>query len=522
MLAQVALLLLIVGSGFGLVALMLGRELISQYEARALAVARAVAADEVIIRDVTAHKALPEVQTHAEAVRRRTGVLFVVVADDQGIRYAHRNPELIGQHVSTDPAALSGREVAVLERGTLGLSARGKVPLFGPDGRVTGQVSVGIDARAINDRSRDMLAWAGLFTGLALAVGVIGAGLLARRLRTQTLGLEPGELSDLLREREAVLHGIDEGVLATDARGRIAICNDAAVRLIGERPVIGTPLIETDLPDELRLPLVERTAARGVMVATRDRMLLVTSAEVRRGGTYLGQVLTLRDRTDLDGLARELDVVRALSDAVRAQAHEYTNRLHTVLGLLELGHRDEAAAYLRQLAGDPIATEHPEGARVRDPYLRGLLAAKTAVASERGVEIRLAEDSTLTAPLARPLDVVTILGNLIDNAVQAASSGARRPAWVEVSVLAEADILHVVVVDSGDGIPDACAEHLFEQGFTTAEDDGRPHGIGLALARQLARRHGGELGLSRSEGEDCGAVFVARLPGTVNVLERAR
>src|SRR4051812_36987711 len=119
MLAQVAVLLLIVGSGFWLVWLMLGRELISQYEARALAVARSVAADEVIIRDVAAHRPLPEVQEHAEAVRIRTNVLFVVVADDQGIRYAHRNPELIGRHVSTEPAALSGREVAVLERGTL-------------------------------------------------------------------------------------------------------------------------------------------------------------------------------------------------------------------------------------------------------------------------------------------------------------------------------------------------------------------------------------------------------------------
>lgn len=521
MLAQVAVLLVVAVAGFALVAGLLDRELKTQYEQRALAVARSVAADEVIIRYVAAHNPAPEVQEHAEAVRKRVGVLFVVVADDRGIRYAHPTPALIGRHVSTDPVALSGREIATFERGTLGLSARGKVPLL-LNGRTVGQVSVGIKAHAVAERERQLL-WAGAgFTGLALAVGIVGAALLARRLRTQTLGLEPSELADLLREREAVLHVIDEGVLATDALGRIAVCNDAAARLIGGRPAIGVPLAEAELPKELRVPLAERKAARGVLVATGDRMLLVTSAEVRRGSRYLGQVLTLRDRTDLDGMTRELDVVRALSDALRAQAHEYTNRLHTVLGLLELGHRDEAACYLRELAGDPLATEHADGGRLRDPYVRGLLAAKTAVASERGVEICLSPDSSVSAPLACPLDVVTILGNLLDNAIEAAAHGARRPAVVELSLLTEADILHVAVVDSGDGVPLHHVERLFEQGFTTAPDDVRLHGIGLPLARQLARRHGGDLELARPVGVDCGAVFVARLPDAVTQPEAVR
>jgi two-component system CitB family sensor kinase len=390
------------------------------------------------------------------------------------------------------------------------------VPLLDGDGRVVGQVSVGIAADAVSRGVGGLLRDAAAFTGLALFLGVVAAALLARRLKRQTLGLEPADLADLLREREAVLHGFDEGVLAVDPARRITICNDAAARLIGSRPARGTPLAEAGLPAAVRAPLKERRTARGALVATRDRTLVVTAAAVSRGDHDLGHVLTLRDRTDLDEMARELDVVRALSDALRAQAHEYTNRLHTLAGLLQLGLHDEAVTYLRELANDPLATEQGDGGQLRDPYVRGLLAAKTAVASERGVNLRLSADSYLPGRLRSPLDVVTILGNLVDNAVAAAQAGARRPAWVELSLLAEADILHLVVVDSGDGVPAEAVDRLFDPDFTTTTaDDARPHGVGLALARQLGRRHGGDLALTRAAGADCGAVFVAELPGAV-------
>jgi len=520
LLAQVAVLLLILGAGFALVATLLRTELEQQYEQRALAVAHSVAADPVITRLVAAHDRAPDVQQRAEAVRRRTGVLFVVVADDRGIRYSHPDPTRIGQRVSTEPEALSGRDVVTFERGTLGPSARGKVPLLAADGRIVGQVSVGIAADTVARRVGQLLRAAAGFTGVALLLGVAAAALLARGIKRQTLGLEPADLTDLLREREAVLHGIDEGVLALDAAGRITICNDAAGRMLGGAPAPGTPLTESGVPPGLRSVLEEQRGARGVLAVTADRTLVVSAAPVRHGDRDLGQVLTLRDRTDLDELARELDVMRALSDALRAQAHEYTNRLHTLSGLLGLGHHDEALAYLGELIADPLATGGTGGGRLRDPYLRGLLAGKNAAASERGVQLRLSQDSFLPARLTAPLAVVTVLGNLVDNATAAAARGTRRPAWVEVSVLAEADTLHLVVVDSGDGVPADLADRLFQPGVTTQENGDRPHGIGLALARQVARRHCGELELTRRSGTDCGAVFVARLPGVVQAEDR--
>jgi len=515
LLAQTAVLLLITGAGFGLVALQLRGELRTQYEQRALAVARAVAADPAIVDALAAHQRSPEVQRRAEAVRNRTKVLFVVVADDHGIRYSHPDPARIGERVSTDPAALSGDETVTFERGTLGPSARGKVPLRTADGRVVGQVSVGIGAAEVSRRVGALVRAAAGFSAAALLLGLLAAALFARHLRRQTLQLSPADLAELLREREAVLHGIAEGVIAVDPAGRITICNDAAARLSGARPASGTPLAEAGLPAGLRTTLEERRTVHGELVVTADRTLVVTAAPVRRGDRDLGHVLTLRDRTDLDEMSRELDVVKSLSDALRAQAHEYTNRLHTLAGLLSLGHRDEAVEYLRELADDPLATEYGDGGRLRDPYLRGLLAAKTAVASERGVDLRLHPDSFLPGRLSAPLDVVTILGNLLDNAIAAARTGSRRPAWVEVSLLAEADILHLTVADSGPGVPAETASRLFDPDFTTTPQDGRPHGVGLPLARQLARRHGGELSLARASGVACGAVFAARMPGAV-------
>jgi two-component system CitB family sensor kinase len=216
----------------------------------------------------------------------------------------------------------------------------------------------------------------------------------------------------------------------------------------------------------------------------------------------------------VEDLGRELETVGALFDALRAQAHEHSNRLHVLAGMLHLGHVEEASEYVEALTGDPLSTGDDVG-RIRDPYLRGLLAAKASVAAEHGVALRLSEDSGLEGELAAPLDVVTVVGNLLDNAVRAAAEGERRPAWVEVAVAADDTELQVAVTDSGAGLPADAAGLVFRDGWTTRTDDTRRHGLGLALARQTARRHDGDVELLAGAGPDHGAVFVARLRGVL-------
>ncbi len=516
LLLMVGVLVLVLGAGFGCVAWLLSSELDNQYEQRALGIARSVAADPAFAEDVLRSEptATGDAQLRAERVRHRTGALFVVVTDNRGIRFSHPSPQLIGQRVSSDPSqALAGREVVAVQTGTLGLSARGKVPLRDETGRIVGEVSVGIDARAVHERLVRLLRGAAVFGLVALAVGGAGAVVLARRLKRQTLGLEPAELSELVREHEAVLHGVQDGVVSIDAGGRVGMANGTARALLGRDLVSGAAAADV-LPPRLAELVRRRLETTEDLVLAGERALAVTLRSVDRDGRDLGTVLTLRDRTHLEDLGRELDTVRALFDALRAQSHEYTNRLHTLAGLLQLGHVDEAQDYLQELSDDPVV----DGGRLRDPYLRGLLAAKAAAASERGVQLRLTEGSELGQALSAPLDAVTILGNLVDNAVRAAAAGPRRPAWVDVALALDGDTLHMAVSDSGEGVRPEAAEQVFEDGWTTAADDGRPHGLGLALARLAARRHGGEVRVVSVAGPDHGAVFAAELRHAVGLV----
>ncbi|WP_026412937.1 sensor histidine kinase [Actinomadura oligospora] len=528
---QIAVVVVVGCAGYALVAWRLDGELRDQFGQRALTLARSVAADSDIGRAVVAGDPGHVVQDRAERVRRRAGALFVVVTDRHGIRYSHPTESLLGQRVSTDPSApLAGREVVRFERGTLGLSVRGKVPLYDPSGperagHVVGEVSVGFDAGAIDRELDDALSGLTAFVAGALLLGVLASAAIGVRLRRQTLGLEPYELVELVHEREAVLHGVGEGVVAVDSAGQVAVCNAEAARLLGTSLERGVPAGDLDVPGPLRDVLAGRSPAADLFVTAGERVLVVNRREVRRRGRDLGAVVTLRDRTDVETLARELDSVRTLFDALRAQRHEYANRLHTLSGLLHLGHHEEAAGYLGTLVADasgaPAAAEPLPADPLLDPYLQAFLSAKTAVAAERGVRLDVGPGSFVPGRVTDPLDVTTVVGNLVDNAVEAARQGGRRPAWVEVELLGDGPDLHVTVADSGRGVPADLRGEIFRDGVTTREPgDGRARGLGLGLARRTARARGGDVTFAAPPGEDAedgrtGAVVVARLPGVL-------
>ncbi|MEU8122975.1 sensor histidine kinase [Spirillospora sp. NPDC049024] len=520
---QVGVVVVVAVLGYGLVAWMLDGRLRDQYGQRALTVARSVAADPEIAAAVAVDDPGGLVQDRAERVRVRTGALFVVVTDGRGLRLSHPNPLELGRHVSTDPSdALAGREVVRVERGTLGLSARGKVPLYGPGGRILGEVSVGFDARAIDRELGRLLREMSLFVAGAVLLGVVASAAIGRRLKRQTLGLEPYELVELVHEREAVLHGVGEGVVAVDSAGRVAVCNDEASRLLGVAPERGAPAGGLAPEGALRDVLTGRRDATNLFVTAGERVLVVNRREVRRHRRDLGAVVTLRDRTDLETLARELDSVSTLFDALRAQRHEYANRLHTLSGLLQLGHSEEAADYIGTLMEDaarraPAPDNLPDP--VSDPYLRAFLSAKSAVAAEKGVRLDIGAGSYVPGRVADPLDVTTVVGNLVDNAVEAARLGRRRPARVEVELLGDGPDLHATVTDSGDGLPDGLREAVFDDGVSTRDTAaGRSRGLGLGLARRTARARGGDVTFvdAGTGGPDGGgAVAVARLPGVL-------
>jgi two-component system CitB family sensor kinase len=508
LLLQIGVLLVVVGLGFAIEAWQLDRSLKQRFQQRALDVARTVAAQPGLAAAV-GRRDQPEVQRRASAAERATGALFVVVTDARGIRLAHPNPAEIGRRVSTSPdAALSGHEVTNIERGTLGLSARGKVPLRSSAGAVVGEVSVGFDASEIASALYALLATSALFLGGALLLGLGATFLLTRLLKRKTFGLEPSDLAELVRERDAVLFGISDGVIALDGAGAVTMANSEACRLVGLPLVPGGRLLDLDLPAALRQALTEPVAPTSVAVVG-ERVLVVNHRAVEHAGRPLGSVVTVFDRTEVENLTGELHAVRLMTQALRAQRHEFANRLHTVHGLLHTAGSADAAEYVDALLDAPDVLLADDSEAIAPATIRAFLAGKIAEADELGVELTLSAASWVPRKLAAPVEVITVLGNLVNNALEAAHACPAAPARVEVDLLTDADDLVVSVANTGAGIPAESLPRIFADGWSSR---GTGRGLGLSIARGTAESLGGTLEVTHPGGGGALTVFVARLP----------
>jgi sensor histidine kinase regulating citrate/malate metabolism len=307
-----------------------------------------------------------------------------------------------------------------------------------------------------------------------------------------------------------MLLGVKEGVLGMDRAHRITLLNAAASELLGIGAV-GARLDDLDLDDRLRDVLTGEAVGADQVVLHDTRVLVLNRMPVVVDGTTVGAVVTLRDRTELAALEDRLDASRHVTDTLRAQAHEFTNRLHTIAGLTELGEHEEVRRFVAGVVAGSDQWRREVTASVGDAAVAALLVAKASLATERGAELRLAPGSRLDAvdPARDPAlsaDLVTVLGNLVDNALDAAGAG-----WVEVGFgTEEGGAVRVTVRDSGPGVASELVEEVFRHGFSTkaAEHDSGGRGLGLALARQVCLRRGGSITLQN----DGGAVFTACLP----------
>ncbi|MFF6809056.1 ATP-binding protein [Streptomyces sp. NPDC012403] len=512
--SQVLLMQLAIAAGVavlatGLFLAPLGDQLDDQAMRRALAIAQTTAQQPQMARDLRGTEPSPDgpVQRETERIRKATGAEYVVVLDVRGVRWSHTDPERIGGLVSTDPGeALAGHDVMEIDEGTLGRSARGKVPLRDDDGEIVGAVSVGIAYDSV--RARLIHAIPGLFAyaGGALAVGALAAWLISRRVQRQTRDLAFSDIAALLAEREAMLHGIREGVVALDRTGRIRLLNDEAQRLlgIGEEAVGHSP--DLALGEGRTADVLAGRVTGTDLLTVRGRRVLVANRMPTDDG---GAVATLRDRTELDRLGRELDSTRGLIDALRAQDHEHANRMHTLLGLLELEMYDDAVEFVGEVVGDHRATSEQVTEKIRDPLLAALLVGKATVAAERGVALWVSDGTRLPDRLIDPRGLVTVVGNLVDNALDAVAGTPQ--ARVEVELRAEGRTAVLVVRDTGPGIPPEHRELIFTEGWSTKEAPAhRERGIGLPLVRRLAERQGGSAEVGGASGG--GAEFTVVLP----------
>ncbi|MGC9407840.1 sensor histidine kinase [Streptomyces sp. VNUA74] len=452
------------------------------------------------------------------ATQTQSGVTSVTVADAAGRVVSSTDPTLIGGPLPRAGGAAAGRGWSgpLSLRGSRELVAQ--VPVLGATrdtlGRHLGTVMVGEADPTVWQRLNGASSYLLAYLGIASGLGVAGSWLLARRVKRQTLGLEPREIAGLAEHREAMLYGIAEGVVALDPQHRLTLVNEMGRRLLDlPADCVGQSLdglgIEGRLRDVLAGTAPDAAAPRDEVVVRHGRVLVMNRMTVTKDGRALGSVTTLRDRTELARLEREIGSFRSTSELLRAQAHEFANQLHTISGLIEIGEQDEVVRYIRALNQRRQSLDVTLSRRVRDTAVAALVTAKSSLAAERRVALRVSDRTALDRLAPQDAaDVATVLGNLVDNAVDAAAAGDGPDAWVEVELRQDAASVEIVVRDSGPGVAPELAREVFSHGFTTKAARQGERGIGLALTRLVCERHGGEVSVANTPE---GAMFTARM-----------
>lgn len=491
---------------------------------RVAALAEQLAANPLVRSQLVRPAPLEALAPLVNSTQTQSGVTSVTVTDADGRIVSSTNPTALGDRLALGEGAAEGRGWS----GSLTLDGSrqlvAQVPVLGATqqnlGQYLGTVMIGEADLTVRQRLNGASSYLLAYLGIASGLGLVGSWLLARRVKRQTLGLEPREIAGLAEHREAMLYGIAEGVIALDPQHRLTLANDMGRRLL-ELPedCVGQSLAELGIEGRLRDVLVgDRKGApheRDEVVIRHGRVLVMNRMTVTKDGRLLGSVTTLRDRTELARLEREIGSFRSSSELLRAQAHEFANQLHTISGLIEIGEEDEVVCYIRALNQRRQSLDVTLSRRVRDTAVAALLMAKASLAAERKVRLRISDSTALDRLVPEDAaDVATVVGNLVDNAVDAASVAGvageadGHEAWVEVELRQDASSVEIVVRDSGPGVAPELAREVFLHGFTTKAAQEGERGIGLALTRLVCERHGGEISVTNTPE---GAMFTARM-----------
>lgn len=457
------------------------------------------------VRDAVANKDSQSVQKIVADLRLATDASFISIGDVDGIRLVHPVAERIGQPMvggDNFRALELGESYISKAVGSLGESIRGKTPVFDAYGRVVGVVSVGYLTSSIDDtialyQQTVIAATLGL-----LLLSILIATWISRRFRAAIFGLEPHEIAALFLERNATLESIREGIIAINAQGEITTFNRAAISALGlsEDNLSGRLLSEV-LP-ESRMPITLKTGEpeydREMLI--NGRQLIINRLPIIRNGKLIGAVASFRPKDELSEVSRKLTRIRQYAEALRSQAHEYANKLHTIAGLITLDAKEEALELIGQETAGHQALLGLLRESVEDPIIAGCLLGKYNRASELGMRLVIDPDSHL-GRLPRhlePQQIVTVIGNLIDNALEASLTNDAEE--VRLSMTDLGDEIVIEVEDDGPGIPVELQHKVFQSGVSS-KSGGR--GLGLHLATEAVQVMHGQLTLEHSDSGGC-------------------
>ena len=471
---------------------------------KALAVARSLAHSPEIRNGLQTSPTESGIQTFAEAVRKRNDLLFIVVTDMQGLRHSHPEAQRIGQPFKGDDIllALKGQENVDVNRGFLAQALRVFTPVYDENHRQIGVVAIGMElsrvAEQINN-SRWSIIWSILF---GMLVGLIGSLVLVKVLKRILFGLEPYEISALFEQRQAMLQSMKEGVIAVNHKGEVTLINDAAQQLLNYHTSQDDAHLSTlshawaqvvDLSDVLRDGISRRDEEKTV----KDRLLLINTVPIRIDGEIIGAISTFRDKTEVRQLMQRLDGLVNYADALRERSHEFMNKLHVILGLLHLKCYQQLEEYILKTANNYQEEIGSLLGKIKPPEIAGFLISKISRTTDAGHSLIISNESLVpdTASEEQKAVLITVLGNLIENALEA--SGSQKGGEISVALHYRHGWLHCEVSDDGPGITADRISHIFEKGISTK---GSERGVGLALVKQQVEGLGGSITVESEPG----------------------
>jgi CitB family two-component system sensor histidine kinase CitS len=496
----------------GIISYMESKETEETIGNRALSVAAAVSFMPSLKEAFATDDPSSILQPLAEKIRKEVGAEYIVIGNAKGVRYAHPDKKKIGKHMvggDNNRALVNGEYYTSRAIGSLGPSLRVKAPIFNDHGEIIGIVSVGFMSEDIKSIIFNKLVKIGSVSFLILVFGVVGGILLVRNIRKDTLGLEPHEIASLYRDREAILQSVKEGIIAIDKYGYISMMNPSAKKILSLDQDMKFRKIEDIIPNtEMYNVLKSGDRNSDEVMTLKNKEIVVNRTPIIEKGETIGVVASFRDKTEINDMLNALSDVRKYSEDLRAQTHEFTNKLYVLSGLLQLGHYDEAIELIQQESMLHVQQSNAVFEQIKDKTVQAILLGKISKASEKKIDFAIDDNSSLGI-VPRHIDMaklITILGNVIDNAMEAVEENDTKQVSFFTTDLGE-DIIFEIA-DNGKGITEDMMDTIFETGYSTKAMFDR--GYGLASVKTVVEELGGSIVVHNQP--EAGAVFSVFIP----------
>ncbi len=482
----------------------------------ALEMSKTVASMPTIVQAFQQKDPAKTIAPLAEKIRKQTGAEFIVVGNTKGIRYSHPLKNHIGKKMvggDNERAILKGESYISKADGSLGPSLRGKTPIYDDSGKIIGVVSVGYMLHDINQQMNHRMMKVGIVALIALLFAVFGSTLLARDIRKDTMGLEPFEIAALYKEKRAILHAVKEGIIAIDPDGFITTMNQPAKKLLHIHGSVRHTKVDEWIPASIFYDVLhsKRPKMDQEIVWKKQNLIVNSTPILNDRGEVAGVVASFRDRSEIERMINTLSEVRKYSEDLRAQSHEYTNKLHVISGLLQLGAYDEVVMFIQEETKNLQSQQKRVFENIKDAKVQAILLGKLGKASEKKIVFDIDPNSSLQ-PLPNQISLsqlIIIIGNLLDNAFEAVSQ-SEAPAVLFFATDIGEDIIFEIT-DIGIGMDEKMINQLFKRGFTTKNGEGQ-RGFGLANVSQAVHELGGFIEVHSKVGK--GATFTIYLPKT--------